>query len=161
MVSSSLLVCCAQRLLKRTCDKCRVEWDPTPEELEILQWDPRDIPGPMYMHNDTRGSKKPCQKCGGTGYKGRVGTHEVMSMDDDLRALTVQRAPANLIKAQAMRNGMRTIFQDALFKVKEGVTDLPDVIARVKADEKPKANEEDALAAAMAGDGSKGTKRHH
>jgi type IV pilus assembly protein PilB len=160
MVSSSLLVCCAQRLLKRTCDKCRVEWEPTAEELEILNWDPRQLQGPMYMHADTRKSRKPCPKCGGSGYKGRVGTHEVLSMDDDLRALTVQRAPANLIKAQAMRNGMLTIFQDALFKVKEGVTDLPDIIARVKADEKPKPGETERLAAAMSGSGGKGTKRH-
>jgi len=134
LVSSSLLVVCAQRLLRRTCDKCRREWQPTPEELALLEWDPREIPGPMYQAFEDKG-RKPCPKCQGVGYKGRCGTHEVLSMDDELRGLINRQAPTHEIRTVAIKNGMRTIFQDALFKVKEGVTDLPDVIARVKADE--------------------------
>jgi len=140
LVSSSLLVCCAQRLLRRTCDKCRVEWEPNEEEKEILMWDPRPIQGPMYTaytpDKKQRRKGRVCPKCLGVGYKGRCGTHELLQIDDDLRGAINRSASTVEVKDIALKNGMRTIFQDALFKVKEGVTDLPDVIARVKADEK-------------------------
>ena len=135
LVSSSLLVCCAQRLLRRTCDKCRVEWTPNEEELKILQMDPRPLGPTMFRAKEDRKAKKPCPKCGGAGYKGRCGTHEVLSLDDELRHLINLERPTHEIKAAAIKNGMKTIFQDALLKVKQGTTDLPDVIATVKADE--------------------------
>ncbi|MEZ6185321.1 MAG: ATPase, T2SS/T4P/T4SS family [Planctomycetota bacterium] len=148
LVSSSLLVVCAQRLLRRTCDKCREEWTPTPEERKLLEWDPREVKGTMYKAVENLNSRKPCPKCNGVGYKGRCGTHEVLSMDDDIRGLINKHAPTHEIRHVAIQNGMKTIFQDALFKVKEGVTDLPDVIARVKADEefgRQRANEKEAV----------------
>jgi type IV pilus assembly protein PilB len=146
MISSSLLVCCAQRLLRRTCDKCRQPWEPSEKEMSILMRDPRDIdPAKLTKHLDNRGKKKVCNKCNGIGYKGRVGTHEVMSLNDDLRRLINEKASANIIKKMAVQAGMKTIFQDALFKVKEGITDLPDVMARVKADEVEGAKQSDVL----------------
>ena len=135
LVSSSLLVCCAQRLLRRTCDKCRVEWVPNEEEKKILAMDPRPLGTQMWRAKEDKKAKKPCQKCNGAGYKGRCGTHEVLSLDDEMRHLINQEAPTHVLKAAAIKAGMRTIFQDALFKVKQGVTDLPDVISTVKADE--------------------------
>ena len=136
MISSCLLVCCAQRLLRRTCDRCRTPWQPNDKELAILSRDPSELdPQLLFAHKDARKSKKPCQKCQGIGYKGRVGTHEVMSLDDELRALINKNVSANILKDCAVKNGMKTIFQDALAKVKLGITDLPDVMAKVKADE--------------------------
>ena len=135
MISSSLLVCCAQRLLRRVCDKCRVEWEPDEKELEILMRDPRPIEQAMYRANPTPKGEKPCGKCNGVGYKGRVGTHEVLSLNDELRGLINQNSSSNILKAAAIKAGMKTIFQDSLYKVKLGITDLPDVVARVKADE--------------------------
>ncbi|MDC3379382.1 ATPase, T2SS/T4P/T4SS family [Planctomycetota bacterium] len=147
MISSSLLVCCAQRLLRRTCPKCRIPWTPNEKELELLRWDPRDIPSEgMFRGFDNRkGKGKKCKRCGGVGYKGRCGTHETLRLNDELRHLINTSASSNIIKSAAMRNGMTSIYQDALFKVKEGTTDLPDALARVKADEK------DAMAAPEVG----------
>ncbi len=136
MISSCLLVCCAQRLLRRTCDKCRMPWEPTEEETELLMRCSNPIdPKLLFKAKDGRKDKKKCQKCNGIGYKGRSGTHEVMSLNDELRHLINQNASANILKAKAVESGMRTIFQDALGKIKEGITDLEDVLAKVKADE--------------------------
>jgi type II secretory ATPase GspE/PulE/Tfp pilus assembly ATPase PilB-like protein len=136
MISSCLLVCCAQRLLRRSCDKCRKPWEPNEREMTILQRCPEPIdPKLLFQAVDNRKSKKPCQKCGGIGYKGRSGTHEVMSLNDELRAMINKSVSANILKNAAVDCGMRTIFQDALGKIKLGVTDLPDVMSKVKADE--------------------------
>jgi type IV pilus assembly protein PilB len=146
MVSSSLLVVCAQRLLRRVCDKCRKEWTPSEREMRLLSRDPRPIPGPMYIHNDTRKAgpnAKVCQKCSGVGYKGRLGTHEVLTLNDELREMINKEAAPDKIKELAISSGMMTIFQDALYKVKTGVTDLEDVMANVKADERKGAKQDD------------------
>ncbi len=145
MVSSSLLVVCAQRLLRRVCDKCRKPWTPSERELKLLQRDPRPLPEQMFIHNDARksGEKKLCARCNGVGYKGRVGTHEVLTLNDEIRELINKAASAHVLKEAAVRSGMLTIFQDALFKVKGGITDLEDVMANVKADERKDAKQDE------------------
>jgi type IV pilus assembly protein PilB len=137
MISSSLLVCCAQRLLRRLCPICKKEWKPDERQQKILARDPRPIPGPMYWHYDGKkaGDKKLCQKCNGSGYKGRVGTHEMLSLNEELRDLINKEASSDILKEAAVRAGMLTIYQDSIHKVKNGITDLEDVVANVRADE--------------------------
>lgn len=129
MVSSSILLVCAQRLGRRLCKSCKQEWVPSKEELTILEMDSRPLGEPMYKHK-----AKGCTKCGKLGYKGRVGIHEALTLNDELRDLINQSASADELKDAARRNGMQTMFQDALWKVKNGVTDLEDVIAKIKQD---------------------------
>ncbi|MCO5165206.1 MAG: Flp pilus assembly complex ATPase component TadA [Planctomycetes bacterium] len=145
MVSSSLLVVCAQRLLRRVCDKCRKEWTPSEREMKLLMRDTRPCPPQMFIHNDARkaGEKKLCARCAGAGYKGRIGTHEVLTLNDELRELINKSASSHEIKEAAVRAGMSTIFQDALHKVKQGITDLEDVMANVKADERKDAKQDE------------------
>ena len=143
MVSSSLLVCCAQRLLRRLCDKCRVPWEPDERAQRILARDPRPAPGQMYIHKDQRTGKNVCQKCGGSGYKGRIGTHEVLTLNEEIRELINKEASSDLLKDAAVRAGMLTMYQDSLYKVKEGITDLEDVSVNVRADEKKGAKQDD------------------
>jgi type IV pilus assembly protein PilB len=71
-----------------------------------------------------------CGRCGGMGYKGRTGLYEVMTITDEMRALTLERAPADRIAEAAARNDMRRLRDDGLEKVKQGVTALAEV-ARV------------------------------
>ena len=68
-----------------------------------------------------------CARCGGAGYKGRVGLFEVMTIDEEMRALILERRPADDIAAVAVRDGMRRLRDDGLEKVRLGATSLAEV----------------------------------
>jgi type IV pilus assembly protein PilB len=128
MVSSSLLCVCAQRLLRRVCKTCRVPADPQGREKDILEkaigWS-----GPVY-----RANPKGCPNCGGNGYRGRVGIHELMVSSEALVDAINREAEASEIKKIAMAGGMKSLHQDSMLKVKEGVTSLEEAIANVPPD---------------------------
>jgi len=131
MISSSLLLVCAQRLGRRLCKHCKVpitEGDLTAEEREVLSRDPRPIEE-MFKKNPGG-----CKKCGEVGTKGRIGIHEALTLNEELRDLINRSASSDELKSAARRNGMMTMYQDALWKVKTGIMDLHDVIAELKAD---------------------------
>ena len=73
---------------------------------------------------------KGCGRCGGSGYKGRIGVYEVMELSEEIRSLTVERASADEIKKVAVQQGMRPLRLDGFEKVKNGVTSISEV-ARV------------------------------
>lgn len=128
MVSSSLLCVCAQRLMRRVCKQCRQQIEPAGREKEILEkaigWS-----GPIFKANP-----KGCPKCGGSGYKGRVGIHELMITNEELIEAINKEAEAAELKKIAMRAGMKTLHQDSLLKVKEGLSTLEEAIATVPPD---------------------------
>ena len=70
---------------------------------------------------------KGCSECGDTGYKGRTGVHELLGMTPELRSLVYKEASVAEMKDQAMNDGMRTLVQDAIYKVIKGDTDLAQV----------------------------------
>ncbi len=128
MVSSSLLCVCAQRLMRRVCKTCRVPYVPEGREKEIvetaLSWS-----GQIFKANP-----KGCPKCGGSGYKGRVGIHELMVTNEELVAAINKEMEAAELKKIAMKNGMKTLHQDSILKVKEGLTTIEEALANVPAD---------------------------
>jgi len=128
MISSSLLCVCSQRLMRRVCKTCRVSYQPQGREKEILEkaigWS-----GTIYRH-----SPRGCTKCGGSGYKGRVGIHELMISNDELVEGINKEVETAELKKIAMRSGMKTLHQDSLLKVKEGITTLEEAIATVPPD---------------------------
>ena len=128
MISSSLLCVCAQRLMRRVCKQCRMQIEPSGREKEILEkaigWS-----GPIYKANP-----KGCAKCGSSGYKGRVGIHELMITNDELIEGINKGAEAAELKKMAMRGGMKTLHQDSVVKVKDGLTTLEEAIATVPID---------------------------
>ncbi len=128
MVSSSLLCVCAQRLMRRVCKTCRMPFTPTGREQEIMEkalgWS-----GQIFKANP-----KGCPKCGGSGYKGRVGIHELMVSNEELIEAINKEAEAAELKKIAMRGGMKTLHQDSLLKVKEGLTTIEEAIANVPPD---------------------------
>jgi type IV pilus assembly protein PilB len=128
MISSSLLCVCAQRLMRRVCKTCRVESTPHDREKEILEkaigWS-----GPIY-----KASQRGCPKCGGLGYKGRVGIHELMVVSEELIDGINKGLEAAELKKIAMRNGMKTLHQDSMLKVKEGLTTMEESVATVPPD---------------------------
>jgi type IV pilus assembly protein PilB len=128
MISSSLLCVCAQRLMRRVCKQCRQQGEADGRVKEIMEkaigWS-----GPIY-----RANPKGCPKCGNSGYKGRVGIHELMVTNEELVEAINKRAESAELKRIAQRAGMRTLHQDSMEKVKEGISTFEEAIATVPPD---------------------------
>jgi type II secretory ATPase GspE/PulE/Tfp pilus assembly ATPase PilB-like protein len=129
MISASLLVVCAQRLMRRVCKHCKQEYLPEGNEAEILAKALNGWHGPIY-----RASENGCPACGGHGMKGRVGIHELMRNSPDLtRAINLGSETAEL-KRIAMETGMKTLHQDSMLKVREGTSTVIEAISTVPPD---------------------------
>jgi type IV pilus assembly protein PilB len=126
LVTASVQLVQAQRLVRKICAACK-QPTPTPkDELKALGATDEEIATLTCQ----RGVG--CQVCGGSGYKGRVALYEVMPFKDALKELVLQGAAAVEIKAEAIRQGMRTLRMSGVRKICEGVTSV-DEIARITA----------------------------
>lgn len=123
LVSSSLLAVLAQRLMRKVCPRCKENYTPTAEELENLGLKPSSFKGQQIVRG------KGCADCSGTGYKGRMVVHELMFMDDDVRALIMKMSDASSIKKAAQAKGMISIRETGIQKVLEGVTTTAELVA--------------------------------
>jgi type IV pilus assembly protein PilB len=128
MVSASIVCVCAQRLMRRVCKVCKQLYEPEGREAEILQkslqWQ-----GPIH-----RANPEGCPACGRTGYKGRVGIHELMATSEGLIDAINKEAETAQIKRVAMLNGMSTLHQDSMKKVRAGLSTMEEAIATVPPD---------------------------
>ena len=128
MISASLICVCAQRLMRRVCTSCQKKYLQEGNEAEIMQralsWTGK-VPG---------ASEDGCPACGGNGYKGRVGIHELMATSEELIKGINACEEAATIKRIAMRNGMMTLHQDSMLKVKEGLTTMEEALGTVPPD---------------------------
>jgi len=123
-VSASLIGVLAQRLVRRVCDHCKVEVDPDPSVLRRLGLDEKDL------KNATLYRGVGCERCNGTGYKGRYAIHELMIIDDEISRAIVEGKPANELKEIARKKGMKTLREDGIYKAMQGITTLEEVMAR-------------------------------
>ena len=119
LISSSILMTCAQRLVRRVCSNCKEEFKPEPELLERLGL--RDRENTVFY----RGSG--CDRCKGRGYTGRVAIIEALTVTETIRRLVIKRASAAVIKNQAMSEGMKTLRMVGIEKALEGITTLEEV----------------------------------
>jgi type IV pilus assembly protein PilB len=119
LISSSILMTCAQRLIRRVCANCREEFVPEPEILEKLAV--ADPKGAVFYHGTG------CDRCKGRGYFGRLALIEVLPVTEAIRRLIIKRASASVIKNQAVSEGMKTLRQVGIDKALEGVTTLEEV----------------------------------
>lgn len=122
LISSSLLCVQAQRLVRRICTDCGEAHTITPDEEQVLQIRAQDYP------NVRRG--KGCERCGETGYRGRIGLYELLVMSDAIRHEIATGSDANIIRNQAIKEGMKTLREDALEKLAAGMT-TPEEVVRV------------------------------
>ena len=127
----SLLGVLAQRLGRRLCTKCKQESDNPKEELdELLEEfgpDPLGLLNEFDRDNIKLYHPKGCKACGDTGYKGRIGFHELLINNDEITTLIKQEASIEEIKKVAVQNNMYTLKQDGMLKVLMGITDLAEV----------------------------------
>ncbi len=122
LISSAIDCVQAQRLARRLCSSCKEEYKPSKQAL---------LDAGFPLNGDevpTLYRAKGCTKCNGTGYKGRCGIYEVMVMSEQLERLTVARASAEEIKRAAIEEGMKTLRDDGLEKVRLGVTSIEEVM---------------------------------
>jgi type II secretory ATPase GspE/PulE/Tfp pilus assembly ATPase PilB-like protein len=126
--ADALLGIMAQRLIRVLCPKCKEAYHPTAEEYEeVMQaygYDWWPTTGITYSPELTLYRPKGCANCSNTGYKGRMGVHELLVGTDELKRAIQRRAPIDELRSLAMQQGMRTLLQDAIEKAFKGVTDI-------------------------------------
>jgi type IV pilus assembly protein PilB len=136
MVSAALLGVLAQRLMRRVCDKCCIPYQPTAQELgryglsasqEIDLTVNKANTIPVEERKELAEREQLCRKCGGLGYKGRVGVYEFLKNTERLQTLITQGAPTEQLKEAAVEEGMKTLLAYSLQLVREGATTFEEV----------------------------------
>lgn len=123
LISSSVIGVIAQRLVRRLCDACKEKYTPTPDMLQAV--------GISTAQAKKMTFYKPvgCDKCLNLGYKGRLPVFEIMVMSGDLARLVVEKADANILRAQAIKDGMKLLIQDGVWKIELGYTTIEEVLS--------------------------------
>ena len=122
LICSSLSGVLSQRLIRRVCSNCKVEYEPTDEDLERLQLTRDEVAGHKFCYG------KGCKKCNNTGYKGRKAIVELMVIDNSIRELIYANAPMAKIRDKAIENGMLAIRDDGILAIINGETSVDEVV---------------------------------
>ena len=147
LISSSVEGLLAQRLVRRLCPHCKQEYKPDPAALKRVNVT-GDDPSTLKLYRN-RG----CEKCRYTGFSGRTAIYEIVHITEEFRRMIVDRAPANLLKKLAVKNGMRPLRHDGWMKCKAGLTTIDEVL-RVTMEDEMMAFEEEQPAAPANGNGN-------
>ena len=121
LVASALRAAMAQRLVRAICTNCKEPYKPTDREVKMLGQFAKTMPEAMYHGAG-------CDKCGRSGYKGRKGIFEIFKVDDTIQRLIFDHAPATLLRQRAREMGMRTLREDGMLKVANGMTTLSEIL---------------------------------
>ena len=122
LISASLEGVLAQRLLRRICKGCRTAYEPDKEVINMLDVDALEIANRKFYFG------KGCPECNRSGYRGRQGLFELMTINDQLRALITQKAPTLVLKQKAVESGMRPLREDGLRCIFDGHTSIEEVL---------------------------------
>ena len=123
LVSSSITGIVAQRLLRRVCVKCRQPYRAKKEELKKIGFDIKEKEIEIF-----RAKQEGCPDCNNTGYHGRIGAHEVMIIDDNIRHLIIERASVAQIRETAFSKDMGNLYQDTFEKILAGYTTIEETL---------------------------------
>jgi type IV pilus assembly protein PilB len=129
LVAASLNLVLAQRLVRKVCLKCKAEVEVHPEAMRELGLPPADAKSMRFY------SGRGCSNCNNTGYLGRQGVFEVMPVTPRIRKMILDRASTENLRRQAMSEGMLTLRQDALLKLKAGITTVEEVLRETARDD--------------------------
>jgi type IV pilus assembly protein PilB len=121
LVAGSVIAILAQRLVRVICSKCKQPHTPREQELQAAGITPEQAASANFMKG--RG----CNHCGGSGFRGRLGIFEFLTMTSRIRELTFQGASTQDIRKEAIKTGMDTLYDDGIKKVLDGITTLDEV----------------------------------
>jgi type IV pilus assembly protein PilB len=119
----------AQRLVRKICEDCRTEFEPSPEMLMELNLRPRDVEGKAFFYG--RG----CDRCNNTGFKGRMGIFELMLMNDEVRDMISAGASTDQLRQGALRHGMMSLRESGMRAIFRGQTTIEEVVRETIMDE--------------------------
>jgi type IV pilus assembly protein PilB len=122
LVSTSVNLICAQRLVRRVCKDCKQPVEVPEQALIDVGFGPEEVEGVTVQ----KGSG--CNTCNGSGYKGRVGLFEVMDISEEVREMILTGCSSMELKRQAVEEGMITLRRSGIEKIKEGVTTIDEVV---------------------------------
>jgi type IV pilus assembly protein PilB len=122
LISSTLVGVVGQRLVRTICKNCRTPFEPTENQLSLLNLSPHDLGEKVFYYG--RG----CSTCNDTGYRGRKGIFELLVVNDPIRALINERAPTIVLRQKAVELGMVTLREDGLRSIFDGDTTIEEVV---------------------------------
>lgn len=121
LVSSALIGVIAQRMVRRICPNCARQVEASPEERMIYSQEMGEKRSEFLQGSG-------CKSCANSGYWGRIGIFEIFCTSDDIKTLLVKGTTANELRSQAIKEGMLTLLQDGMFKVKKNITTPAEVL---------------------------------
>lgn len=124
LVTASLNSIVAQRLIRTVCPVCKEETEVAPQVLIDLGVSPKEVSDFVVY----KGKGDGCKNCNGTGYRGRIAVYEAMEITEELKEFILSGASSFEIKKEAIRQGMNTLRQSALEKLKQGMTSIQEVV---------------------------------
>lgn len=126
LISSTVRAVIAQRLVRIICQKCKKAYAPQKHELSELGISDTQVKTMKFYKGEG------CSECNGSGYKGRTGIYELLILDDKIRESVVKQASSSAIRKLAQDSGMKTLREDGLSKIFEGVTTIEEVLRETK-----------------------------
>lgn len=129
LVTATLEGVIAQRLVRKICNNCRTEYTPAEEQIMELGLRPEDVAGQRFFYG------KGCETCNNTGYKGRMGLFEIMTLDDEMRDMIIHHASTQVLRSEAKKRGMRTLRESGLLAIYDGITTIEEVVRETIVDE--------------------------
>jgi len=130
LISSSLIGVLAQRLIQTLCKDCKIPHQLSIIDLEILKITKEDIPKEATVFTG-----KGCAKCNFRGYAGRTNVNELLLLTDEIRALILKQEDASSVKKMAVKQGMKSLRQDAFEKLFRGITSVEEIVRAINAEE--------------------------
>ncbi len=122
LITASLEGVIAQRLVRKICNNCKTEYTPAEEQLMELELRSEDVAGKTFYYG------KGCDQCNNTGYRGRLGIYEIMTLDDEVRDMIMKQASTQILRVEAKKRGMRTLRQSGLMAIYDGITTIEEVV---------------------------------
>jgi type IV pilus assembly protein PilB len=122
LITATVEAIVAQRLVRRICDQCKEEYEPSDEELLELQLHREDVAGRTFFRG------KGCDSCNSSGYRGRLALFEIMEFDDSLRELILSQASTAVIRVEAQKRGMRSLRECGMLSIFDGQTTIDEVV---------------------------------
>lgn len=121
LVTATMEGIVAQRLVRKICTRCKTEYTPSLDQLMEVDLTPEAVKGKKFYYG------KGCENCNNTGYRGRTGLYEIMVFNDEIRDLIMNHASTNVLREAARKAGMKTLRENGLLAIYDGITTIDEV----------------------------------